>query len=136
MNNKRYMYKFIKTIQDRKLLTEFIINLFDYDNFNDYNYIFRMTDNNNSIILDIYDNISDHRFNRYIFDFNDVKSKLDIIKQGNVFLTIMPIKNVSDDDIKLYKLAYLFKLDKNKMIEYSKTFLNKEFVDILSEIIK
>lgn len=136
MINKVYMLKFIKTIQNKKLLTKFIENIFDYIDLQDYNYIFRIIDDDNKIIVDIYDNISDNRFNRYIFDFNDCFGKINIIHDGNIFVTNIPIKNAIDDDYKLYKLAYLFKLDKSKMIEYSKTFLDTEFVEILMKIIK
>ena len=136
MSNKEYLKRFIESIQSNKRLTSFIKNIFDYDNFNDYNYIFRLTEDDNSVIIDIYDNISDNRFNRYIFDFNNEMSNVDIIQEGNVFVTKIPIKNASDSDNKLYKLAYLFKLDKSKMLEYSKTFLNDEFRTILKDIIK
>lgn len=136
MNKKLYMKKFITIIQNRNLLTKFIMNVFDYRDLHDYNYIFRMIMDDDSIILDIYDNISDNRFNRYIFDFKSELDDIDIIQEGNVFVTKLPIKNMLDDDNKLCKLAYLFKLDNSKMIEYGKTFLDNEFVLILEEIIK
>lgn len=136
MNKKLYMKKFITIIQNRNLLTKFIMNVFDYRDLHDYNYIFRMIMDDDSIILDIYDNISDNRFNRYIFDFKSELDNIDIIQEGNVFVTKLPIKNMLDDDNKLCKLAYLFKLDNSKMIEYGKTFLDNEFVLILEEIIK
>lgn len=136
MNKKLYMKKFITIIQNRNLLTKFIMNVFDYSDLHDYNYIFRMIMDDDSIILDIYDNISDNRFNRYIFDFKSELDNIDIIQEGNVFVTKLPIKNMLDDDNKLCKLAYLFKLDNSKMIEYGKTFLDNEFVLILEEIIK
>lgn len=136
MNNKLYMKKFITVIQKKNLLTKFIKNIFDYNDLHDYNYIFRMIVDNDSIILDIYDNISDNRFNRYIFDFKSELENIDIIQEGNVFVTKLSIKNMLDVDNKLCKLAYLFKLDNSKMIEYSKTFLDKEFILILKKIIK
>lgn len=136
MNKKLCMKKFIEIIQNRNLLTKFIMNVFDYNDLHDYNYIFRMIMDKDLIILDIYDNISNNRFNRYIFDFKSELDDIDIIQEGNVFVTKLPIKNMLDDDNKLCKLAYLFKLDNSKMIEYSKTFLDNEFVLILEEIIK
>ena len=69
MNKKNMMREFINIINNRKLMTDFIKNIFDYDNFNDYNYLFRMIEEDNGIIIDIYDNVSDNRFNRYIFLF-------------------------------------------------------------------
>ena len=41
MNKEEIMYNFINKIQSRGLLTYFIAYLFDYQNFHDYNYIFR-----------------------------------------------------------------------------------------------
>ena len=71
------------------------------------------------------------------FDFNDEKTGVSTIREGNVFVTKIPIKNMSsDDNNKLYKLAYLFSLDSSLMIEYSKTFLDSKFVIILNEILK
>ena len=69
MNNKLYMFRFLSNIQKSNLLTDFIKNIFNYNELHDYNYIFRMSNADNKIIIDIYDNISDHRFNRYIFWF-------------------------------------------------------------------
>ena len=56
MNKKDILYTFIKTIEKKQLLTKFIKNIFDYENFNDYNYLFRITENSNQVIIDIYDN--------------------------------------------------------------------------------
>ena len=136
MNKKDILYTFIKTIEKKQLLTKFIKNIFDYENFNDYNYLFRMTENSNQIIIDIYDNISDNRFNRYIFNFSRSNYYTRVIKEGNVFVTYINVLRIGDSNNKLYKLAYLINLNKNKMYEYAGTFLDKEFVDILINIIK
>lgn len=135
MNKKNIMSGFINQINDRKLMTDFIKNIFDYEHFYDYNYLFRMIDTDDEIIIDIYDNVSDNRFNRYIFSF----SKLDDIKimeEGNVFVNYINIKKVVDSDHKLIKLAYLFKIEDNMMIDYASSFLDPVFVDILQEILK
>lgn len=136
MNKKDLLYIFIKKIENRKLLTNFIKNIFDYENFHDYNYLFRIIKNDSQIIIDIYDNVSDNRFNRYIFNYGRSNYDIHIIKEGNVFVTYINVLRIGESDNKLYKLAYLFKLDKNKISEYANTFLDKEFVDILDEIIK
>ena len=136
MNKKDLLYIFIKTIEDRKLLTNFIKNIFDYENFHDYNYLFRIINNDSQVIIDIYDNVSDNRFNRYIFNFSRSNYDIRVIKEGNVFVTYINVLKTEDSDNKLYKLAYLTRLNKSKMIEYAYTFLNKEFVNILEEIIK
>ena len=135
--NKKNMFKlFINKINDRKLMTKFIRNIFDYDKIQDYNYIFRMIDGNNEIIIDIYDNISDNRFNRYIFSFEEKDYTFKVLEEGNVFVNYISVLNMVDSDNKLEKLAYLFKLEDNEMLIYANTFLNKIFVDILREITK
>ena len=136
MNKEETMYNFINKIQSRRLLTNFIAYLFDYQNFHDYNYIFRLSKENKDIIIDIYDNISNNRFNRYIFSFSSGEYSYKTKEVGNVFITKIYINNIEDDNIKLHKLAYLFKLDKTKMLEYAKTFLDKIYINILNDIIK
>lgn len=136
MNKKDILYTFIKTIEKKQLLTKFIKNIFDYENFNDYNYLFRITGNSNQAIIDIYDNISDNRFNRYIFNFSRSNYNTRVIKEGNVFVTYIDVLRIGDSNNKLYKLAYMLKLNKTDMIKYANTFLDQIFVDILKEIIK
>ncbi len=136
MNKKDIFLKFFKEIEKQKLLTKFISNIFDYDNLQEYNYIYRMIDNDNSIIIDIYDNVSNNRFNRYIFLFDRGEYNKKIIEENNVFVTYINVLNMKDSDNKLDKLAYLMSLDKYKMIRYSMTFLDNEFIKILKEIIK
>ena len=67
MNKKDLLVRFINTIKRKKLLTEFIKFLFDYDFLSDYNYIFRIVDSDNKVIIDIYDNISDFYYNIFAF---------------------------------------------------------------------
>ena len=135
---KKNMFKlFINKINDRKLMTKFIINIFDYEGLQDYNYIFRMIDGNNEVIIDIYDNVSDNRFNRYIFSFVNRDYVFKVSEEGNVFVNYISVLNMVDSSNKLEKLAYLFKLDEDEiMIEYASTFLDIEFVDILKNILK
>ena len=136
MNKKDIIFRFIKELEKRNLLTKFIANIFDYNNFHDYNYLFRIINDNNKTIIDIYDNISDNRFNRYIFDFEINNNETKVIEEGNVFITYINVLKQADSTNKLYKLAYLTKLDKHQIIKYASTFLNKELVDILADIIK
>jgi protein associated with RNAse G/E len=91
MNKRDMLFTFIKTIEKKKLLTKFIINIFDYQNFHDYNYLFRIVKEEDNIIIDIYDNISANRFNRYIFDYslNDNKTKV-IESDGRCWRTKEP----------------------------------------------
>ena len=133
MNKKDFMFKFISEIEKKGLMTEFIINIFDYKNFHDYNYLFRLIDRDNEIIMDIYDNVSNNRFNRYVFNFENSNRKN--INERNVFLTYINLSNIMDSDIKLYKLGYLFTIDVDDMIIYAKSFLNDKFVTLLENII-
>ena len=135
MNKKEIMSCFIDKIYKNNLMTLFIKNVFDYEDFNDYNYLFRMKEDKDSIVIDIYDNISDNRFNRYIFYFYKGEYDIKVLEEGNVFVSYIYIYNVEDSDNKLLKLAYLFKLDKIEMIRYSKTFLSLEIVMILNEVL-
>ena len=135
MNKKVIMGRFIEKIEDRKLTTLFIKELFDYDNFNDYNYLFRMKDDNKRVIIDIYDNVSSNRFNRYIFSFTKGDYDFKLVEDKNVFVSYINILNLYDSDNKLLKLGYLFRIRKNKMIDYAKTFLNDEIVKCLEEVL-
>lgn len=136
MNKKDLMLTFIKEIYDSKLMTIFIKNIFDYENFNDYNYLFRMIENNQEIIIDIYDNVSDNRFNRYIFSFEELNYDFKVIEEGNVFVNYINILKLDNPDNKLLKLGYLFKLNDNEMIEYAKTFLPDVIVKKLKYTMK
>jgi len=135
MYKKSIMKKFIKIVENQKLLTTLIKNIFDYENFNDYNYIFRMIESEDSIIIDIYDNISINRFNRYIFIFSHGNYPINTTEKNNVFITTIYLENVKNSSNKLLKLAYLFTLKENKMIEFAKTFLDENIVNILNNII-
>lgn len=135
MNKKAIMSRFIEKIEDRKLMTLFIKELFDYDNFNDYNYLFRMKDDYKRVIIDIYDNVSSNRFNRYIFSFIKGDYDFKVVEDKNVFVSYINILNLVDSDNKLLKLGYLFRIRKNKMIGYAKTFLTDEIVKCLEEVL-
>lgn len=136
MNKKNIMWEFINVINNRNLMTKFIKNIFGYKNFYDYNYLFRMIDNNDEIIIDIYDNVSDNRFNRYIFSFKDKEYEFRMIEEGNVFVSYISVLNIVCCDNNLLKLAYLFKIDKILMVDYAKNFLDNVFVEILECILK
>ena len=135
MNKRDMLYRFIKRIERSKLLTLFIQNIFDYDNLYDYNYIFRINKEGDNLVIDIYDNVSVNRFNRYIFNYgNNVIN--DNSCDNNVFITYINVNNIKDSNNKLYKLAYLFKLEDDNMIAYANTFLDQKIVTILKTIIK
>ena len=138
MNKRVLMKEFIETIDRRKLMTQFIKNMFNYQELYDYNYLFRIKEEGNMIVIDIYDNVSNNRFNRYIYFFSPGKYMIKIEERDNVFVNYINIMNIDKDNYEnnIIKLGYLFKLKKNKMIEYAHKFLSDEVVDILSEILK
>lgn len=138
MNKRVLMKEFIETIDRRKLMTQFIKNMFNYQELYDYNYLFRIKEEGNMIVIDIYDNVSNNRFNRYIYRFSPGKYMIKIEEKDNVFVNYINIMNIDKDNYEnnIIKLGYLFKLKKNKMIEYAHKFLSDEVVDILSEILK
>lgn len=136
MCKKEIMKSFFKLLSQKKLITLFIKELFNYDNFNDYNYIYRMSEKNNSIIIDIYDNISSNRFNRYIFSFKKSNYDYQVEENNNVFVSYINILNTKDSSNKLLKLGYLFNIRKNKMIEYASSFLDSKIVECLKDVLK
>lgn len=136
MNKKDIMFRFIKKINDDKMTTNFIKNIFGYENFFDYNYLFRMINGDNEIIIDIYDNVSDNRFNRYIFFFDECDYSYYVIEEGNVFVNYISVLNIYNIDNNLLRLAKLFNIDNNDMIMYAGSFLDRVFVNMLKDIIK
>lgn len=132
MNKKNELYHFINVIRQKKLLTLFIKNIFGYKNFHDYNYIFRVINEKEQVIIDIYDNISDNRFNRYIFDFG-ISNNESNYSNSNVFVTYINVLRTEKPNNKLEKLGYLFMLDGSEKIAYAATFLDKDIVEILKK---
>lgn len=135
MNRKDILKEFINEINYHGLMTKFINNIFGYKELNDYNYIFRMIDNEMELIIDIYDNVSENRFNRYVFNFESEEYDVMDTIYEDVFVKYINVIKVRDSDDKILKFAYLFRLDNKTMIKYAYTFLEPIFVDILIKII-
>ena len=135
MNKMDIMIRFIEMIDESNLMTDFIKNIYGYKNINDYNYMFRVISNDNEIVIDIYDNFSVNRFNRYVFKFDNCDYVVLNKKQDYLFIKYISVLNVDDNNNNLYKLAYLFSLDNDKMLDYASSFLDIKFVDILKRII-
>ena len=136
MNNQELLIKYINKIKKKNLLTQFISYIFNYQNLTKNNYIFRIKKQNNQIIMDIYDNISINKLNTYIFDYSQSNNFIKKTKKDGIYITHIYMTNTKDSHIRLYKLAYLFTLDKKDMIMYANTFLEKEFIEILNKTIK
>lgn len=132
--NKMRMIAFINYIEEHNIMTLFIKNLFDYRELYDYNYLFRLKVIGSNVIIDIYDNVSNNRFNRYIFNFNDEKDNYHSVNSDNVYVTYLNVLKTNDSENKLDKLAHLFSLKKREMYDYAKTFLDDIFIDILRKI--
>ena len=118
------------------ILTLFIKSIFDYEEFYDYSYLFRMKEEGNTEIIDIYDNVSDNRFNRYMFIYDKGEYYISVIDECNGFVSYIYVYNVVDSKDKLLKLAYLFNLDNDLMVEYAKSFLPDKIIQILIKVIK
>lgn len=74
MNDERLRQSLIE-IMDKGLLNNFVNGIFDY-NFNDDEYVYiQYKIVNNNIVLNIYDNAHDNRFNAYIFTKNNIISE-------------------------------------------------------------
>ena len=128
MTKKKELYDFLKCIESNNLMTKFLVNIFHYIGLEDYNYISRISMNDNSVILDIYDNVTENRFNRYYFNFDKNSKSFFNEKYNNVFVTSISVMNSNDEDNNLIKLSYMFKISKSKRVEYAKTFLDDEFI--------
>lgn len=136
MNRRRMMGLYLKKLERSKLLTRFIALLFDYKDFHDYNYIYRMVEENMRIIIDIYDNISSNRFNRYIISFKENDKGYNIQEMNNVFVTYINVFKIENADSMLLEFCYLFTLELDKMVEYAKGFLDLDMVLCLEEMLK
>ena len=137
MDKKEMFKEFVGRIASKgNILTLFIKSIFDYEEFYDYSYLFRMKEEGNTEIIDIYDNVSDNRFNRYMFIFDKGEYDIRVIEECNVFVSYIYVYNVVDSKDKLLKLAYLFNLDNDLMVEYAKSFLPDKIIQILIKVIK
>lgn len=130
------MMKFINEIINREMLTKFIKDIFNYENLFDYNYMFRVVDKDGFIIIDIYDNVSKNRFNKYIFDFLGDEYEILLDNEDDVLVNRISIINANKNGNNVFKLGYMFSLDISFMIDYARGFLDDEFVRILEFIIE
>ena len=64
--NREVLSEFLYSLEEEKKLTKFLKIIFKYKVLHDYNYISRIVVNDKSVILDVYDNILENRFNRHI----------------------------------------------------------------------
>jgi len=135
-DGKVIMTNFINAIINRGLLTEFIKIIFNYDYLFDYNYMFRMIDDDNFIIIDIYDNVSQNRFNRYVYDFIDDSYVFLLDYENNILVRKISVINVNRDGDNILKLGYLFKLDRELMLDYADEFMDIKFIKVLEYLIK
>lgn len=95
-----------------------------------------MVEENKRIIIDIYDNISSNRFNRYIISFKENDKGYSIQEMDNVFVTYINVFKIDNPDNMLLKFCYLFTLELDKMVEYARTFLDLDMVLCLEEMLK
>lgn len=136
MKNRKIMSEFLNSLNRNNKLTSFFKIIFNYEVLNDYNYISRFAEIGDSFIIDIYDNVSDNRFNRYIFNFNQKDFSKMVKNDGDVIVTFIcvnanyvPLDNVM-------KLAYMFSNHNNDIAMYARTFLPDDIIDILLKIVE
>lgn len=138
MTNLELMYNFILKIYDDGLTTEFLKQIFNYQNISEINYIFRVSLKKKMVVIDVFDNISRNRFNRYFFEFKRGKRYYVVDEHSNVFTTKIKVLSLSKKqtlESNLLKLAYLFKQRPSKIVGYSQTFLSDELVNVLINVI-
>ncbi len=137
--NREVLSEFLYSLEEEKKLTKFLKIIFKYKVLHDYNYISRIVVSKESVILDIYDNILENRFNRYIFDFENKNYIYNVDDKDDVFVTSICINNLTEDNIygnNLLRVAYIFKLDTKNMIGYAKEIFTNDIVSILEKVIK
>lgn len=131
---KQVMFNYINEIDKKNLVTKMLVETFDYVELEDHNYIFRVSSDETSVIMDVYDNVTVNRFNRFYFSFN-VNSIDHYQKEANnVFETWINVFKCNESK-NIFKFAHLFTLDTNDMIKYAESFLSNEFISLLEEVL-
>lgn len=137
VNRCKIMKEFLELILKKGLLTDFLNDIFEYKNFKDYNYIYRLGSDKESIIIDVYDNVSVNRFNRYIYSFVD-NDEYDYMVEvhDNVYVHYYNIFILGDKLDKRMMFGYLFTLPYEEMIEYARGFMNTKYLECLEIVLK
>lgn len=136
-NKKKIMKEFLELILKKNLLTKFLNDIFEYNSFKDYNYIYRLCSDEKSIVIDIYDNISVNRFNRYIYSFmcnNDYDYMVEV--HNNVYVHYYNVFRLGGKLDKRMMFGYLFTLSYDKMVEYAREFMDTEYLECLEMVLK
>lgn len=137
VNRCKIMKEFLELILKKGLLTDFLNDIFEYKNFKDYNYIYRLGSDKESIIIDVYDNASVNRFNRYIYSFVD-NDEYDYMVEvhDNVYVHYYNVFRLGDKLDKRMMFGYLFTLPYEEMIEYARGFMNTKYLECLEIVLK
>lgn len=131
------MKEFLEVIYEKKLLTDFLNDIFEYKNFCDYNYIYRLGSDNESIIIDVYDNVSTNRFNRYIYCFsNNSKDNYVVREIDNVYVHYYDVFRIEKIGDKKKMFGHLFTISCNDMLEYARIFMDNKYVECLKIVLK
>lgn len=136
MNKKDLFIKYIKSIIKRKKLTLLVNNIFDKKIIDDNSYLFRLINNKNQVIIDIHDNVSTNRFNRYIFDFGNTNKEYETKVIDGVYITYIGINNIKTYHNNIQKFASLFNRHNKNILSEAKIFMDNELIDILIYNIK
>lgn len=127
------MSEFLNSLSKKNKLTTFFKIVFDYKVLNDYNYISRFVTTSDEVIIDIYDNVLDNRFNRYIFNFHDREELININDNDDVIVTVINVNANYVPWNNLMRLAYLFSDFVIDKYNYAKTFLPLDIISLLKK---
>ena len=131
------MKEFLKVIYKKNLLTDFLNDVFEYKDFGDYNYIYRLGNDDTSVIIDVYDNVSINRFNIYIYCFfNNSKDKYIVREIDNVYVHYYDVFKIGKIGDKKKMFGHLFTISYNDMLEYARRFMDNKYVECLNIVLK
>lgn len=133
MKNKEIMSEFLNSLNKKNKLTAFFKIVFDYEVLNDYNYISRFVTRDDEVIIDIYDNVLDNRFNRYIFNFKNREEVINVNDNDDVIVTVINVNAKYVPWNNLMRLAYLFSDYVMDKYSYAKVFLPDDILYVLKK---
>jgi hypothetical protein len=136
MCGKEIMAAYLRSLNNKNKLIKLLKIFFGYKDIKKDNYLVRLYEDDDRVVMDIYDNINDNRFNRYIFDFKNTLGIIVREYRTNVYITEIYIRTINKTNKLILKFAYIFKLKDEEMNGYAKNILPKELLTPLLDIIK
>ena len=136
MCGKEIMAAYLRSLNNKNKLIKLLKIFFGYKDIKKDNYLVRLYEDDDRVVMDIYDNINNNRFNRYIFDFKNNLGTIVREYRTNVYITEIYVRTINKINKLILKFAYIFKLKDEEMSEYAKKILPKELLTPLLDIIK